>query len=86
MGRKKKEPVIVVEEKAPVVKSKKITKTEIWPKVTTGTHLTVYTFEDGSTDLIWDDEALLRDVRAAISTVEANKTSGRKKKKSDSAA
>jgi len=38
----------------------------IWPKVTTGSHLTVFTYENGETELKWDDEALLRDVRAAI--------------------
>jgi hypothetical protein len=43
-----------------------------WPKINQGSHLTVKTFEDGKTELIWDDEALLRDVRIAISTVESN--------------
>lgn len=38
----------------------------VWPKVEKGSHLTVYTFEDGSTKLEWDDEALARDVRMAI--------------------
>lgn len=37
-----------------------------WPKITQGSHLTVKTFEDGRTELIWDDEALLNDVRNAI--------------------
>jgi len=36
------------------------------PKITQGTHLTVKTFEDGHTELIWDDEALLNEVREAI--------------------
>ena len=35
-------------------------KTITGPKVVKGTHLTVTTFEDGSTKLEWDDEALLR--------------------------
>jgi hypothetical protein len=37
-----------------------------WPRITQGSHLTVKTFEDGKTELIWDDDALLRDVRAAL--------------------
>lgn len=40
-----------------------------WPKVVKGSHLTVYTFEDGSTKLEWDDEALMRDVQNAIASV-----------------
>jgi hypothetical protein len=40
-----------------------------WPKITQGTHLTVKTFEDGRTELVWDDEALLNEVRAAIKSV-----------------
>lgn len=37
-----------------------------WPKINQGSHLTVKTFEDGSTELIWDDAALLKDVQDAI--------------------
>lgn len=37
-----------------------------WPVINQGSHLTVKTFEDGRTELIWDDEALARDVREAI--------------------
>jgi len=37
-----------------------------WPKINQGTHLTVKTFEDGSTELIWDDEQLLKEVTEAI--------------------
>lgn len=35
-----------------------------------GSHLTVQTYKDGSTILTWDDEALMRDVQAAIASVE----------------
>lgn len=42
-----------------------------WPKINQGSHLTVKTFEDGSTELIWDDEALTRDVRNAILKAES---------------
>lgn len=42
-----------------------------WPKINQGSHLTVKTFEDGKTELVWDDEALLRDVRAAMLKAES---------------
>jgi len=40
-----------------------------WPKINQGSHLTVKTFEDGSTELIWDDAALLKEVQDAILSV-----------------
>ena len=45
-----------------------------WPRLVQGSHLTVKYFEDGRTELIWDDEALTREVRDAIIKyeVEAN--------------
>ena len=42
-----------------------------WPKINQGTHLTVKTFEDGHTELEWDDEALLNEVRNAILKAES---------------
>ena len=36
-----------------------------WPQVVQGTHLTVTTYEDGRTELVWDDEALAKEVREA---------------------
>lgn len=41
-----------------------------WPKMNQGTHLTVKTFEDGHTELVWDDEQLSKEVREAIASVE----------------
>lgn len=41
-----------------------------WPKIDIGTHLTVTTYEDGTTLLEWDDEALQRECEAAIASVE----------------
>jgi hypothetical protein len=38
--------------------------------VVKGSHLTVTTFSDGTTKLDWDDEALLRDVREAIASLD----------------
>ena len=40
-----------------------------WPMMNQGSHLTVKTFEDGRTELVWDDEALLNEVKAAILSV-----------------
>jgi hypothetical protein len=37
----------------------------VWPKINVGSHLTVKTFEDGHTELIWDDTQLLKEVREA---------------------
>ena len=53
--------------------------------VVKGSHLTVTTFSDGTTKLEWDDEALLRDVRAAIlkaeSVLPVAETKSKRKKK-----
>ena len=44
------------------------------PTVVKGNHLTVTTFPDGKTMLEWDDEALLKEVREALKSVEVPKT------------
>jgi hypothetical protein len=36
-----------------------------WPKIAQGSHLTVKTFEDGKTELTWDWDALVNEVRIA---------------------
>lgn len=51
-----------------------------WPKITQGSHLTVKTFEDGKTELIWDDAQLLKDVQDALASV-VDTTPKRKSKK-----
>ena len=51
-------------------KKKEITE----PTVVKGNHLTVTTFPDGKTMLEWDDEALLKEVREALKSVEVPKT------------
>lgn len=48
--------------------------------ITTGSHLTVTTYPDGSRTLVWDDEALLRDVREAIASLENPKAVAAPKK------
>jgi len=44
-----------------------------WPRISQGKHLTVRTYEDGRTELIWDDEALLNDVKSAILSIKQPK-------------
>jgi hypothetical protein len=39
-------------------------------EVVKGSHLTVTTYPDGRTELEWDDDALLHDVREALASVE----------------
>ena len=41
-----------------------------WPKISQGTHLTVRTYEDGRTELIWNDEQLLKEVQEATAGAE----------------
>ena len=50
--------------------------------VQVGSHLTVSTYSDGRTELEWDDEALLNDVREAIKSVELANTKPAVKAKS----
>jgi hypothetical protein len=53
-----------------------------WPKIVQGTHLTVKTFEDGNTELIWDWDALVNEVREACASVELANTKPAVKAKS----
>ena len=56
------------------------TKNKKWPKVVRGNHLTVTTHEDGRTELKWDDEALLNEIRTAIAIHEAKTKSKHQEK------
>jgi hypothetical protein len=47
-------------------RKKKAEVTEDGVKVVKGSHLTVYTYPDGKTELEWDDDALMRDVQEAL--------------------
>lgn len=71
---KKKAPVaaMTAKKKAPAKKKDHGTLSGFrkdYPYVTIGTHLTVIEYENGKTELKWDDEALLRDVRNAIASI-----------------
>lgn len=52
-----------------------------WPKINQGTHLIVKTFEDGSTELIWDDAQLLKEVQDAIASVTTSESTAVKSKR-----
>lgn len=52
---------------------------DTWPKVTIGSHSTRYEYEDGGVELVTDWDALQRDVREAIASVE-NKTQEKPKR------
>lgn len=56
-------------------------KNESWPKVTVGSHLTVTEYEDGRTELKWDDEALQRDCEEAIASVKTDTVTPKKRTK-----
>lgn len=45
-----------------------------WPRINQGTHLTVTTHEDGKTELTWDWDALVSEVREACATIESATT------------
>ena len=51
------------------------------PEVIVGSHLTVTKYPDGRTELVWDDEALTRDVLAALASVEKTASKPKKAKK-----
>ena len=75
MATRKTKTLTEVVEKLPVKRKAKIEKRSAElidaSGVVRGSHLTVITFSDGTTKLDWDDEALLRDVRAAILKAES---------------
>ena len=50
------------------------------PVVVKGNHLTVTTYPNGRTELKWDDDALLEEVRTALASVEG-KENGNKTRK-----
>lgn len=60
-------------------RKKKEVETETWPKVTVGSHSTRTEYEDGRVELVTDWEALQRDVREAIASIE-NKTEEKPKR------
>lgn len=71
--RKKKTEKEIVKEIAELTAEITLQDTQIKPvKVTAGSHLTVYTYNNGKTKLEWDDAALLRDVQQAILKFESN--------------
>ena len=51
------------------------------PEVIVGSHLTVTKYPNGRTELVWDDEALTRDVLEALASIEKTATKPKKSKK-----
>ena len=51
-------------------RKKKELEVETWPKIIVGSHSTRTEYEDGRVELVTDWEALQRDVREAIASVE----------------
>lgn len=88
MARKKKTEEKIIAEVSKLIAEETLQATDVWPKVNKGNHLTVKTFEDGHTELEWDDEALAKEVKEAIDAYELTqlkptvraKVSTRKKK------
>jgi hypothetical protein len=68
-------------------RKKKIEISEVsdLPNIVKGTHLTVITYKDGRTELKWDDEQLLKEVREAIASVETLQTTKKTTRKKKSA-
>lgn len=61
---------MATKKKSKVIESADIAEmTQVWPRVVQGSHLTVTYFEDGRTEMKWDDEALTREVNNAILSV-----------------
>jgi len=66
---------MATKKKSKVIESADIAEmTEVWPRVVQGSHLTVTYFEDGKTEMKWDDKALTSEVNAAILSVKKKKT------------
>jgi len=65
---------MATKKKSKVIESADIAEmAEVWPRVVQGSHLTVTYFEDGRTELKWDDKALTHEVNAAILSVKQRK-------------
>ena len=65
---------MATKKKSKIIESADIAEmAEVWPIVVQGSHLTVKYFEDGRTELIWDDTALTREVNDAILSVKQRK-------------
>ncbi len=62
-----------------MARKKKEETNEVWPKVIQGSHSTRTEYEDGRVEFVTDWDALQRDVREAIASVE-NKTEEKPKR------
>ena len=71
---------LIVGKNAKKEAKKAVSKAMSTPTVAKGNHLTVTTYPDGRTELKWDDDALLQEVRAALLSAEAGKSTVAKTK------
>jgi len=62
--------------------TRKSSTKETWPKITKGSHLTVFEYENGSKECSWDFEKLLDEVRIATNET-TSKIKKAKTKKQD---
>ena len=70
VAHKKKSENIETTTKTSSKRSKKVvTEAIVYPRVIKGTHLTVIDHAPGHTELVWDDDQLLKEVREAIASV-----------------
>jgi hypothetical protein len=58
--------LLATDAKKIIKKKSKPVKPATQPRVVKGNHLTVTTYEDGRTELVWDDAVLLKEVQDAI--------------------
>ena len=66
---------MATKKKSKIIESADVAEmTAVWPRVVQGSHLTVIYFEDGRTELKWDDAALTREVNDAILSVSQQET------------
>jgi hypothetical protein len=65
-----------------VRKKNQLAEVNSLPTVVKGSHLTVTTFPDGRTELLWDWDALVNEVREACASVELANTKPSVKAKS----
>ena len=66
---------MATKKKSKIIESADVAEmTAVWPRVVQGSHLTVTYFEDGKTELKWDDAVLTREVNDAILSVNQQET------------
>ena len=82
MARKKKSQEETINEISKLVAEVTLQDTDpVVVNIVKGSHLTVTHYSDGKTKLEWDDDALLRDVKDAIASVQETEQTVKKARK-----